>query len=1368
MLTTTRSWSTAQRTVASSDRERSVLGGDLELFLTDNITTVTEEEFVIIDNDGVNAISGTFNGLPEGASITLGTATFTISYTGGTGNDVVLTTSDSTTFTKFWDGEGDGVNWTDAANWSGDTLPGPSDDVLIDFPGDNLFRIASGSQTVNSLYSEETLQIDGGTLTLTAASTMNDGLTLSSGILTLSDTLDLSGNSVWSGGVLAGTGTLDNSGILSLTGASKFLQATFALINSGTLSIDTTLQLNANNISSATTLTNQASGTIELFSDADIDWLSGTIPTPQVTNAGTIVKSSGVGQSFIDDLQNLGGTLDVQSGELQLRDFSSGELSTGGTFTVSAGAVLDLAGGNERIYQGTYTGSGLGSVRLSSGTINAGTGATFNFPDGLFDWTGGTFGSGTFTNQDTITLSGASTKALSSAATFLNEGTLAVEGTGSLLLFANNISLASVLTNTATGTIDIASDADLDWVSGTIPNPQITNAGTIRKSAGADVSFIDELVIDGGTVEAQTGEIELRNFGDVEESTGGILNASPGAVIDLTGASTRGYAGTYTGSGGGTIELSNGILEPGTDAEFNFPGTMFQWSGGTIQEGTLGNSGTLTLAGTGFKTVAPTGAIDNSGTINVVGTGDFRVQANNISRASQITNSGLIDVQANADLNWVSGSIPTPQFINTGELRVSGGASTALNYNLDNTGLVNVDNGLFDITLSVAQVSGATLAGGSWDIGSSGTLSLPGPNFSINQGDVTLRGSASFNQINDLVDNQGTFELRDTATFATTGTFDNSGDVTIDTTSRLEVLDTYRQTGGTTRVDGAMQFLSSGGQPQVLVDGGTLRGDGVLDASGTPFTLDAQLTAAAVTPGEDGAAGSLEINGPLTLAGTSTTKFDLADGVAGTNYDQLIPVSGAALAGTLNLNAIGAVTPGQQFTIIDSVGPITGSFTGVGEAATVSDGTNDYQITYAGGDGFDVVLTALAANNTVVETSSGNLAITDSNSNADSLTITTSGSNYVITSAAGNLSTTIPTATGDGTASITVPFSAITGRQVSVNTGDGNDSVTIGGTFDPSNASAEASSLFDLLLTLGAGTDSVTWNGASTLDELVVGAELIALNAGITTTGDQTFSGDLTLGADVVLNAGNDVDFLFPINGAQSLTVNTSGTTTFGSVVGSTTPLTSITTDSGGTTVVEGNTFTIGNQTYGDNVRLGNSLTFTSNTGAVTFSRDVNATTAGVEAMTVAGDAFFNSNVGGGVEFASLTVLGATSTNIDSRVINTTGSQVYTGPFQAVQTRTLNSSGGGTIAFGSTIDAAVNGDATLTINTAGTTTFSGNIGTTTLLGDLITDAAGTTEFGGAVTDVRTRNDQTFNDPVTLNGSTTFTAEEGSSPGKHNV
>ena len=57
---------------------------------TTGFTPPTGSTFTIINNDGGDAIVGTFTGLPEGSTVVLSGQTLKISYIGGTGNDVVL------------------------------------------------------------------------------------------------------------------------------------------------------------------------------------------------------------------------------------------------------------------------------------------------------------------------------------------------------------------------------------------------------------------------------------------------------------------------------------------------------------------------------------------------------------------------------------------------------------------------------------------------------------------------------------------------------------------------------------------------------------------------------------------------------------------------------------------------------------------------------------------------------------------------------------------------------------------------------------------------------------------------------------------------------------------------------------------------------------------------------------------------------------------------------------------------------------------------------------------------------------------------------------------------------------------------------
>ncbi|HSB27099.1 MAG TPA: Calx-beta domain-containing protein, partial [Pyrinomonadaceae bacterium] len=66
------------------------LGGSV-LDASANFQSTIGDSFTIINNDGNDAVVGTFNGLAEGATLMLGGLPFMISYQGGTGNDVVLT-----------------------------------------------------------------------------------------------------------------------------------------------------------------------------------------------------------------------------------------------------------------------------------------------------------------------------------------------------------------------------------------------------------------------------------------------------------------------------------------------------------------------------------------------------------------------------------------------------------------------------------------------------------------------------------------------------------------------------------------------------------------------------------------------------------------------------------------------------------------------------------------------------------------------------------------------------------------------------------------------------------------------------------------------------------------------------------------------------------------------------------------------------------------------------------------------------------------------------------------------------------------------------------------------------------------------------
>src|SRR5687767_3854818 len=70
-----------------------------------------------------------------------------------------------------WDGGGDGVNWSDANNWSSNALPTAADDVTISIAANPTIQLA-GVRSVNSLVTDELINVTG-TLSVAVTATLN-------------------------------------------------------------------------------------------------------------------------------------------------------------------------------------------------------------------------------------------------------------------------------------------------------------------------------------------------------------------------------------------------------------------------------------------------------------------------------------------------------------------------------------------------------------------------------------------------------------------------------------------------------------------------------------------------------------------------------------------------------------------------------------------------------------------------------------------------------------------------------------------------------------------------------------------------------------------------------------------------------------------------------------------------------------------------------------------------------------------------------------------------------------------------------------------------------------------------------------------
>jgi hypothetical protein len=251
------------------------------------------------------------------------------------------------TCTIDWDGGGDGSAWADPANWSTDALPGPGDDVCINVAPDPTVT-SSGTVSIKSLTSNEHLQIISGTFSVAEASQLNVAFTLSGGTLDAAGSITASGATSWTGGTITG-GNFTNTGPMTLSGsAAKILGATARFVNQGTVDHGDTgnLELVANGTSSPI-ISNL--GLYEVSSDADIDWTSGSTPTPLWKNIGTLRKAGGTATTTFDFAFDNPGTLEVLAGTFSFSGTAPsvpqfiGTALTDGDWVVTGG-TLDFPG----------------------------------------------------------------------------------------------------------------------------------------------------------------------------------------------------------------------------------------------------------------------------------------------------------------------------------------------------------------------------------------------------------------------------------------------------------------------------------------------------------------------------------------------------------------------------------------------------------------------------------------------------------------------------------------------------------------------------------------------------------------------------------------------------------------------------------------------------------------------------------------------------------------------------------------------------------------------------------------------------------------------------------------------------------------
>lgn len=305
-----------------------------------------------------------------------------------------------------------------------------------------------------------------------------------------------------------------------------------------------------------------------------------------------------------------------------------------------------------------------------------------------------------------------------------------------------------------------------------------------------------------------------------------------------------------------------------------------------------------------------------------------------------------------------------------------------------------------------------------------------------------------------------------------------------------------------------------------------------------------------------------------------------------------------------------------------------------------------YYVKVTGATTDKIQLYRLATSVTAVSTSpttvaldgSGNLVITDVQSGglADAYTIQSDATNsrFVISNSAGKIDTSISGSTGSGSNSVTVPFAQVTGSSITINSGDGTDSLTI----DLSLGNFSKAITFNGGNPTSGPGDSLTLTGGSmfasvthTLTSASSGSVAITGNSTISYTGLEPLTDNLSATDRVfTFNGGAETIALTDAAGAaMTIDSDLSEAVTFANPTGSLT----INAGSGDDTInitsvdtAYQSDLTINGDAGNDTVALNADITFASgeslivNAESVSTGAGADLTTSGSGAITFTAD----------------------------------------------------------------------------------------------------------------------------------------------------
>ncbi len=734
-----------------------------------------------------------------------------------------------------------------------------------------------------------------GTLTLTGTSTYLGGTTLDEGAIAITN------------GSALGTGPLDMA-----EGTKLVLDGTFTLGIAITVAGDPTFEVGAGDSPTITGIISDgaAAGIVEktgagsLILDAINTYSGGTIISAGILRATT---GTGSGGSSVGT-----GTVTLDGGTFQAAD----DIGFANNFAVNAtGGAIDTNGHDLVLAGNIGQGNGLGGTLTKAGLGTL-------FLKGNSTYTGPTFvNAGELFAQSDAALSQFSAFTVAAGATLRVDENLEDAEIGSLA-GAGTVAIGAGAVLTAGG-----NNSSTTFSGGITGDGALAKTGSGTQTLTGVSTYVGGTMLDEGAIAITRGTALGTGTLAMAESTKLVLDGSFTLGITISVE----VDATFEVGTGDTSTLT-GIISDGTGA-----GTVGKTGGGTLildavntySGGTSLDAGSLVITNGSALGTAPLAMADGT---RLVLDGGFTLD-NNIA----ITGTPTFAVGA-GDAPIITGVIRDGG--EPGGLEKTGAGTLVLD-------AFNTFTGGAIISAGVLRATTGTNLGAS-SVGT-GAVTLDGGTFQAGD-DIGLANDFRVNATGGIIDTDGN-------DLSIAGDIDQgSGAGGLLTKAGLGIL----------TLAGAGNFAGniSVGEGILLVTGAIASATAVSNGG----TLGGTGTAAAVTVASGGtlAPGSstgILTTGNLALAAGATFEIELDGTTPGTGYDR-VTVNGTVSLGnaTLDLDLLGDFVPGvgTSYTIIanDGVDAPVGTFAGLAEGTNFEIDDSWFSITYAGGDGNDVVLTA--------------------------------------------------------------------------------------------------------------------------------------------------------------------------------------------------------------------------------------------------------------------------------------------------------------------------------------------------------------------------------------------------------------------------